>query len=295
MRSGTVGDYLKIWPQFILPQHYLSGLVYRLARCRIRIIKNSLIRLFIRFYGVDMSIAVSSSANNYETFNEFFTRSLKPQARPVDTDDRHIICPVDGFISQMGNITNDTLIQAKGRDYNLGQLLAGDESLAGDFLNGQYVTLYLSPRDYHRIHMPCDATLLRTVYIPGQLFAVNAHTARVVPGLFARNERLVNVFATGAGTMALVMVGAIFVGNMETVWAGEINHPYPAAIRSVDYQSAADATVAIDKGKEMGRFNMGSTVILLFQKNNIAWDKTLVSGQRVRMGEKLGSVVSGEW
>lgn len=286
--NHSLTDLLKVWPQYLLPQHTLSRTVYFLARWKLPVWKNVLIQLFIRIFNVNMAEAEVNEPEKYSSFNEFFTRRLKADARPIDNNTSTIISPVDGYLSEFGDITGNSLIQAKGMAYTLDRLLSGNTGLVKQFQNGRFATLYLSPKNYHRIHMPCKGQLQQMIYIPGRLFAVNSHTTRVVDHLFGRNERAVIIYATDLGPLAMIMVGAIFVGNMETVWSGEINNPYPKQIQTDHYASLA-RPIALDKGEEMGRFNMGSTVILLFEKNALEWDATLVRGQEIRMGETLGN------
>jgi phosphatidylserine decarboxylase len=238
-----------------------------------------------------MSIAIEPAPEKYRHFNEFFTRPLKASARPVDMAGDVIVSPVDAAVSQYGQISNGRLIQAKNRDYTVEQLLGGDAELAKTFSNGEFVTLYLSPRDYHRIHMPVTGTLQSMTYVPGQLFSVSPATTRGIDNLFARNERLVQIFNTEIGSVALVMVGAIFVGSMETVWAGQVTPARERSQQTLRYPLAGQQDVRIEKGKEMGRFNMGSTVILLFQQGRMQWDTAVQNDAVVRMGQKIATVV----
>ena len=235
-----------------------------------------------------MGIAEEPDGKNYIHFNAFFTRALKGSARSFSRVSTDIICPVDGSISQIGSISNGTIFQAKNRSFMLKDLLANDAALTGDFNEGEFVTLYLSPRDYHRVHMPFDGTLRKMIYVPGRLFAVNRHTTAVVNRLFSRNERVICIFDTVIGPMALILIGAIFVGSMETVWAGEIT---PASVRSAtltDYDDQSNP-ITYEKGEEIGRFNMGSTVIILYAKDRIHWLEGLGSGDLVKMGMTIGT------
>lgn len=284
-------DRLLVFPQYLLPQHLFSRLVYHLARCRAKPVKNLLIRSFIRVFNVDLSEAEEADFRAYRHFNHFFTRGLKPGARKTDTDREAIISPIDGYISQLGSIQKDDLLQAKGRYYSLGGLLAGDHDLSDRFRDGAFVTLYLSPGDYHRIHIPLDGHLTRMVYVPGRLFSVNRRTTRVVNGLFARNERVICLFETTAGPMALIMVGAINVGSMETTWHGEVTPGTRRTIQVWDYGKNS-APVNLRKGEEMGRFNMGSTVILLFGREKIRWLPDLQAGDAVKMGMPLAKIIN---
>lgn len=282
-------DYLKILAQYLLPQHLLSQLMYVLTRARLRVWKDWQIRWFIRRYGVDMRVAEQSDPLAYENFNSFFTRALKAGARPVAAGLNEIVCPVDGAVSQIGGISKGRIIQAKGRDYSLLELLGGSEERAAPFLQGQFATLYLSPKDYHRIHMPVTGRLREMVYVPGRLFSVNALSVRGIPRLFARNERVAAIFDTEIGAMAVVMVGAMFVGSIETVWAGTITPPYRSRLQRWDYLTQ---DTVIERGAELGRFNMGSTVIVLFESGDVTWDLSLAAEIAVEMGQGLG--VRGE-
>lgn len=274
-------------PQYLLPQHLLTGLAYRITRCRNPLLKDMLIRAFVRHYGVDMGEAVHERQADYRDFNAFFTRALKPGARPLPEDESAFASPVDGRVSQIGAIQTETLIQAKGRRYSLCDLLGGDRTTADPFRDGAYATLYLSPRDYHRIHMPIDGELRTMVYLPGRLFAVNPASVNVVDRLFARNERVVCLFETTGGPLAVVFVGAMFVGSMETVWAGQITPARPRAIRRESY---APGRYRYRRGDEIGRFNMGSTVIVLMARERLAWLPEWRAGSLVRQGSALGMV-----
>lgn len=247
-------------PQYLIPQHSISLLMYRLTRSRRRWFKNLFIRIFNALFKVDMNEAADADPTVYASFNAFFTRALRAGVRPVAAGDQVVTSPVDGTVSQLGPVRQGRIIQAKGRDYTV-QALLGDAVLAERFEGGQFATIYLSPRDYHRIHMPLNGRLRTMRYIPGKLFSVNPRTTRAVSALFARNERVVTVFDTEHGPMALVLVGAIFVGSIETVWAGQITPPYGGEIREWHYED--DSAIALHKAQEMGRFNMGSTVVLL--------------------------------
>ena len=281
----TISDFFKTLPQYMLPQHMLSHLMYALTRCRLRAWKEWQIRWFIRRYGVDMSIAAQPDPLAYETFNSFFTRALKASVRPVVNGAGDIACPVDGAVSQMGAIEGGRIFQAKGHTFGLEDLLGGSDTRAAPFHNGQFATLYLAPRDYHRIHMPLSGRLREMVYVPGRLFSVNTRTASVVPGLFARNERVIAIFDTDAGPMALVLVGALFVAGIETIWSGAVTPPFGKKIQQWNYQ---DKDIRLERGAEMGRFNMGSTVIVLFGAHHAAWRDDLCADTAVKMGELLG-------
>lgn len=279
--------YLLTYAQWLLPHHGLSRGMYWLTRRRWPLFKNLFIRLFIRLYGVDMSLAVQPQATAYASFNDFFTRQLHQQARPIVSEAGALACPVDGTVSQAGAIVQEQIFQAKGHAYNLTTLLGGHPALASQFSNGQFATLYLSPRDYHRIHMPLAGRLTDTIYVPGRLFSVNRRTTSTLPGLFARNERLVTVFDTEIGPLALVLVGALFVSGIETVWEGLIKRPYPAP-RHRRYTDA-DA-IQLDKGQEMGRFNMGSTVIVLIGAKQATLAPDIHADAPVQMGQLLGNI-----
>lgn len=277
--------------QYTVPHHALSRLMYKLTRACWRPWKNWQIRWFIRRYGVDMGIALESDAFSHPNFNSFFTRALKPSARPIAGEANAIACPVDGAVSEAGVIDGDKLFQAKGAYYSVTSLLGGSEERALPFMGGHFATLYLSPRDYHRIHMPLQGELEEMVYVPGELFSVSPRTARTVPRLFARNERVVTIFQTPCGPMAMVLVGAMFVANIETVWAGVVAPRGERDILSWGYRHRHADTPAIllEKGAEMGRFNMGSTVILLFGPGAMDWANDLKPGSTVRMGQRIGS------
>jgi len=289
-------DRLFVLLQYPLPHHFLSRLVLRLTRLEIRPLKNWMIAYFVRRFAVNLDEAAETSPAAYPSFNSFFTRALRPGMRPIAGGAHEIACPVDGTISQAGAIAQNRLFQAKGHDYSLEALLGGDVKLAEEFANGTFATIYLSPRDYHRIHMPEAGRLRRMLYIPGRLFSVNAVTVRGVPGLFARNERMVCVFDTAQGPMAVIPVGALFVGSMETAWDGLSSDtawdgpltptPYSGA-KYADF-SRREQAVLLARGEEMGRFNMGSTVILLFAQNAMQLDAAIREGRPVKLGQRLG-------
>ena len=279
----TLSDYFKTLPQYLLPQHLISRITLRLTRCKTVWFKNALIRWFIRQFMVDMSQALDPVAENYPTFNAFFTRELRPGIRPLVSGANDIACPVDGAVSQLGSIDDGNVFQAKGRDYSLVELLGGSADRAAPFRNGRFATLYLSPRDYHRMHMPLEGTLREMVYVPGSLFAVNSTTVKVIPRVFARNERVVAIFDTPIGQMAMVLVGAINVGCIETVWHGVVTPPTRPDITTWLY-----GNVNLARGAEMGRFNMGSTVVLLFEPGVMEWSESLRAGSAIQMGQLLG-------
>lgn len=283
----SLTDWLKSWPLALLPHHLLSSIIRAVTRWRTRWLKNLLIRAFVSRFKVDMSEATGARPGDYPDFNSFFTRPLKPGVRPQPDSPDAIACPVDGAISQIGNIDAGALLQAKGRDFSLVDLLGGNRERAAAFEGGIFTTLYLSPRDYHRIHMPCTGQLTETVFIPGRLYSVAPHTTRAIPNLFTRNERQVNLFATPAGPVAVIMVGAIFVSSMETVWEGVIR-PGGSGIRYRNYDDRDAPGIELLRGAEMGRFNMGSTVILLFPPGQARWLPGLQAEQPVRTGQELG-------
>jgi phosphatidylserine decarboxylase len=280
-----VFDRLLCLPQHLLPQHALSRLVGRLAESRNPLVKDRFIGWFARRYGVDLGEAAQPDPRAYPDFNSFFTRALRPGARPLPEQPRVVACPVDGAVSQAGAATDGRLLQAKGHHYRLEDLLGGDPRLAAPFHGGSFATLYLSPRDYHRIHMPLDGRLTTMLHVPGRLFSVNPLTARGVPGLFARNERVVTLFDTAAGPMAVVLVGAVIVASIETVWAGIVTPPSGREIRRWDYPPGE---VELARGAELGRFRLGSTVIVLFGPDAVTLESNLASGAEVRMGRPLG-------
>jgi phosphatidylserine decarboxylase len=292
MANSRVTDWLKSWPLALLPHHALSRLVRSATRWRVRWWKNLLIQLFIRHFRVDMSDAVHAEADAYPHFNSFFTRALRDGVRPQPGTPADIACPVDGAISELGAISGDRLLQAKGRHYSLIDLLGGNREQADAFRDGLFCTLYLSPRDYHRIHMPVDGSLRETTYIPGRLFSVAPHTTRAISGLFTRNERLVTVFDSEAGPVAVILVGAIFVACTETVWGG-VAQPTGRGIEARRFGPGSDTAVSLRRGEELGRFNMGSTVILLFPPGRAQWLPELQAGQAVRLGQTLGYLGSG--
>ena len=280
-----MSDRLAVLPQYLIPKQALTILAGKLASKEAGGLTTSVIRWFVGRYNVNMAEAANPDIASYKSFNEFFTRPLKDGARPqADAD---FISPVDGAISQFGAIDRDQIFQAKGHSYSTTALVGGDRKLAEQFENGSFATLYLSPRDYHRIHMPCDGQLARMIYVPGELFSVNPTTARGVPGLFARNERVVCVFESAFGPFVLTLVGATIVGSMATVWHGMINPPRPGVVREWRYDG--DTTVNLKKGQEMGRFLLGSTVVMLFPKNTLTFNPDWAPTGAIRMGEMMGS------
>ena len=284
--TRNVSDRLAVLPQYLLPKQALTALAGKLASAQAGNLTSSVIRWFVRRYNVNMAEAANPDITSYKSFNEFFTRPLKADARPFA--DADFLCPVDGAISQFGPIEQDQIFQAKGHSYSTTALVGGDHELAAQFENGSFATLYLSPRDYHRIHMPCDGKLTRMIYVPGELFSVNPTTARGVPGLFARNERVVCVFESAFGPFVLTLVGATIVGSMATVWHGQVNPPRLPDVHEWRYKD--DVTVNLKKGAEMGRFLLGSTVVMLFPKDTIAFNPEWSPTRAIRMGETMGTV-----
>lgn len=272
--------------QHVLPQHGLSALMFRLARCRTRWLAQTLIRAFSRIYCIDLTEAAEPNLGTYTHFNSFFTRALKPESRPLQGAEDSVVSPADGRISQIGRMEGNAIMQAKGQTFGLTALLGGDTERAKPFLDGSFVTIYLSPRDYHRLHMPLAGQLTEMVHVPGRLFSVNEATTSLVPGLFARNERVIAFFETPSGPMALVLVGAIFVGSIETVWHGIVTPE--AASRRVHHWNYTQSNQLLDRGSEFGRFNMGSTVIALFGPGQVEWEPALQPGVAVRMGQRIG-------
>jgi phosphatidylserine decarboxylase len=281
-----VSERLSVLIQHFLPQQAMTRLAGRVASWRGGAGTERLIRWFVGRYGVDMAEAAEPDVAAYASFNEFFTRALKPGARPLAQAD--LICPVDGAISQFGAIEGgDQIFQAKGHSYSTQALVGGDAELARRFENGHFATLYLSPRDYHRIHMPCAGQQRRMMYVPGDLFSVNPTTARGVPGLFARNERVVCVFDTAAGPLVLVLVGATIVGSMATVWHGVVNAQRSGQLTQWSYDGAAHSLL---QGQEMGRFLLGSTVVMLFPKGPLQFNPAWQPGAAIRLGEVMAEL-----
>lgn len=277
-----MSDRFAVLPQYLFPKQALTHFAGWVAGKERGALTTWIIRRFVAKYGVDMGEALDSDIASYPSFNEFFTRALKPGVRPIAQAD--LVCPVDGAISQFGAIEGDQIIQAKGHRYSTTALVGGDAALAAQFQHGSFATLYLSPKDYHRIHMPCDGRLLRMIHVPGELFSVNPVTARGVPGLFARNERVVCVFESARGPFVLALVGATIVGSMATVWHGVVNPPRSGELREWHY---ADQQVVLAKGEEMGRFLLGSTVVMLFPKPPLAFNPAWAPGGAVRLGEAM--------
>ena len=275
---------------YLLPHHLLSQLVYWLTRCEWVPLKNTLIRQAIKLYRIDMAIAAEPDPAAYPCFNAFFTRPLRADARPFAEGDHTVLSPVDGAVSQSGRIIDGRIFQAKGIEYSLEELVGGEHALVEAFNGGSFATIYLSPRDYHRIHIPLAGRLTRMLHIPGRLFSVSPSTTRTVPRLFSRNERVVNLFETDAGPMAVIMVGAIFVASIDTVWAGTVA-PRSRSVRRWSYESGSSTEpIAFERGAEIGRFNMGSTVVLLFGKDAVDWSAAMEPGAVLEMGQAIGNI-----
>lgn len=282
---AKLSDYAKSLPLYPLPHHLISRGVFWATRLKTPL-KNPVGNVFIKAFDVDMSQAAKGDdIDNYESFNAFFTRELKEGARPIAEGDKVLACPADGAVSQSGSIKRGRIFQAKGQSFSLFELLGGKQALADQFMEGKFATVYLSPRDYHRLHMPIKGKLKDMVYIPGRLFSVAGHTVRTVPRLFARNERVACIFETEAGPVALILVGAINVAAIETVWAGLVT---PGRSKKIKHFTYEDKEIILDKGEEMGRFNMGSTVIVLTGKN-VNWDFGFSADAPVQMGQAIGS------
>lgn len=283
-----MSDRLAVLPQYLLPKQALTTLAGKFASARLGGLTTSVIRWFVGRYNVNMAEAANPDIASYTSFNDFFTRALKSGARPLAQAD--LICPVDGAISQFGPIAKDQVFQAKGHTYSTTALVGGDAAAAARFDNGHFATLYLSPRDYHRIHMPCAGELTRMVHVPGDLFSVNPTTARGVPGLFARNERVVCFFESAHGPFVLVLVGATIVGSMATVWHGQVNPPRTGVLRQWDY---AKGQVSLQQGEEMGRFLLGSTVVMLFPQGPLQFNPQWSPTRPIQLGEAMAQRSGG--
>ncbi len=277
---------MQIW-QYLLPQHGLSRFMGFLANCRCPRFKNWAINKYIRLFQVNMKEAKIEDPKEFDCFNDFFIRELKPELRPIAAEQIALVSPVDGQISELGKIDGDRLFQAKGHYYELGALI-GDEKLAKTFLDGEFLTAYLAPRDYHRIHMPIKGKLEKMLHIPGKLFSVNPPTVASIPNLFSRNERVISLFSTEIGPMAVIAVGAVIVGGISTQWHGLVTPPSSRAVSMWDY---SNVDIQIDRGEEMGHFQLGSTVIILFTENKIGWSETVKAKMALKMGEKIGSIL----
>ncbi|MGS2721813.1 archaetidylserine decarboxylase [Paraglaciecola aestuariivivens] len=282
-------DSLKIALQYITPKHLLSRLVGWLAAAEAGALTTALIKLFIKHFKVDMSEAKDSDPASYASFNAFFTRELKEGARPICQEPNKLALPVDGAVSQMGDIDFDSIFQAKRHNYSLTALLGGKPELAKPFLNGKFSTIYLSPKDYHRIHMPIDGKLTDMLYVPGELFSVSPLTAQRVPGLFARNERVVAIFETEIGKMAMVLVGATIVASIETIWAGTVSPPTGKNVQHWQYPTEGEHAVSLKKGEEMGLFKLGSTIVACFEADALDF-ADLAEGDITRLGEEFATI-----
>ena len=280
-----MSDRLAVLPQYLLPKGALTNFAGRIAGAKGGAMTTRLIRWFVGRYNVNMDEALDPDITHYASFNDFFTRALRADARPLAQAD--YVCPVDGRISQFGTIDKDQIFQAKGHHFSTTALVGGDAALAAQFEHGSFANLYLSPRDYHRIHMPCDGRLTRMIYVPGELFSVNPTTARGIPGLFARNERVVCVFDTANGPFVMTLVGATIVGSMATVWHGVVNPPRTGEIRDWSY---ANDNVVLKQGEELGRFLLGSTVVMLFPKDTVQFNANWQPAGPVQLGEVMGNV-----
>jgi phosphatidylserine decarboxylase len=288
--TATAGDRLFAAFQYVIPKRALSRIIYSLMRTEAPALKRMLIKSFLSSYRVNMAEAVQSDPFAYRSFNEFFTRPLRPGARTIAPGADVIVSPVDGTVSQTGPLHGDTIIQAKGIHYSALELLAGDAEAAQAYRDGNFTCIYLAPYNYHRIHLPFGGQLRKTVYVPGDLFSVNAATARAVPRVFARNERVICEFDTSLGRMAVILVGALFVGSMETVYAGEINPPPRRLKQPIPIGKGLGQTLT--KGAELGRFNMGSTVVLLFQKQKMRWEDFLQPLATVQVGRAIATGIA---
>ena len=288
MNKFTYWQRAKVAFQYIMPQLYLTQLAGWFAQQKWGAVTHFVIKVFVKKYNVDMSEAKKENFSDYESFNQFFIRELKGDARKINENPTALCLPADGRVSQIGHIDDERLLQAKGHFFSLSDLLGGDEELVNTFKNGEFATIYLSPRDYHRVHMPCDATLRKMIYVPGDLFSVNPFLAEHVPNLFARNERVICVFDTAFGPMVQILVGATITASMSTVWAGVINPPRTGEVKVWTYQG--DSAIKLTKGQEMGAFQLGSTVINLFPANSVTLAEHLEVDVPVRMGEILATM-----
>lgn len=287
----TYAQRAKIAFQYMMPQLYLTQAAGWLAERKWGAVTHLIIKLFAKKYQVNLAEAEKTEASDYASFNEFFIRPLKEHARPINQDPKALCLPADGRVSESGRIEENQLLQAKGHHFSLETLLANDFALADKFRNGNFITTYLSPRDYHRVHMPCDATLRKMIYVPGELFSVNPFLAEHVPNLFARNERVICEFDTAFGPMVQILVGATITASMSTVWAGVINPPRTKEVMVYEYLTTGETAVHLKKGQEMGAFRLGSTVINLFPKGAVELETYLKAGEPTKMGERLGQIL----
>ncbi|MDY3331289.1 MAG: archaetidylserine decarboxylase [Pelistega sp.] len=288
--SPSYCQRLKIALHYVLPQLAITRFAGWFAEREWGFLTHTGIKLFAKAYKVNFSEAEKEKASDYASFNEFFIRTLKAGARPIVEGDKTLCLPADGRVSEVGSIDDDQLFQAKGHHFSLSSLLANDEELAEQFEDGQFLTTYLSPRDYHRVHMPCDATLRKMIYVPGELYSVNPFLARHIPDLFARNERIICVFDTAFGPMVQILVGATVTASMSTVWAGVINPPRTQEVKVWHYPSEGDGVVTLKKGQEMGAFRLGSTVVNLFPKDSVELSASLTEGVATKMGELMATI-----
>lgn len=277
--------------QSFLPQHWLTAFAGLLANCQIPWLKNKLIQYFIRRYPVNLEESIKSDPFSYGSFNEFFTRALLPHTRPIASGLHDLASPADGQISQFGQIEQNQLFQAKGHYFTIESLLGGDTKQAEPFINGTFLTIYLAPENYHRVHMPIDGTLSKMIYIPGRLFSVNLETSAAISNLFARNERVVTFFDTSIGKVAIILVGAMIVGSIETIWAGTITSPRKNCQQVYDYREP----IYLKRGEELGKFKLGSTVIVLFERDMVSWDPYVTASYPIKMGERLGIFKPDRW
>ena len=284
-------DWLKVNLQYVTPKHLLSRLVGKLAEAEMGSVTTFFIKTFIKQYNVDMSEALYEDPTHYRSFNAFFTRPLKPDVRTIDDNENVLIHAVDGTVSQFGDINSDRIFQAKGHDFSLTTLLGGKPEVAAPFKNGKFATIYLAPRDYHRIHMPVEGTLTDMIYVPGELFSVNPLTAQNIPGLFARNERVVALFDTPVGKMAMVLVGATIVASIETVWSGTVTPPAGKNVQHWSYEKDSEAAVKLEKGAELGRFKLGSTIVVCFEKDMIEFED-MAPGMVTRLGVPMANMLN---
>ncbi|AAP95574.1 phosphatidylserine decarboxylase [[Haemophilus] ducreyi] len=289
--TPTYWQRVKVACQYLFPQLPITRLAGWLAEQKWGMVTHFIIRIFAKQYNVNLAEAEKTNPADYTTFNEFFLRPLKENARPINQDDQAVCLPADGKISELGQINENRLLQAKGHYFTLETLLANDEEMAESFKNGSFITTYLSPRDYHRVHMPCDATLKKMIYVPGDLFSVNSFLAEHIPNLFARNERVICEFETAFGPMVQILVGATITASISTVWAGIINPPRSKDVVEYNYQTTGETAIHLKKGDEMGAFRLGSTVINLFPQATVELVSHLQAGVETRMGERFAKII----
>jgi phosphatidylserine decarboxylase len=289
----TLSEKIKIWFQIWAPKHAITRLVGKLAAAKLGGLTTAIIRVFIKQYKINMGEALHSDPAHFATFNDFFVRELKEDARQVSEDDQIITHPADACVSQFGPIENGQLIQAKAHNYSAQELLGGDAELFEEFRDGSFATLYLSPSDYHRVHMPCDGVLRKMIYVPGDLYSVNPLTAENIPNLFARNERVVCIFDTKFGPMAQVLVGATIVGSIELIWSGTVTPPRGNSVYQWNYPVEGHTSVFLKKGEEMGRFKLGSTVINLFAKDAVTFDESMTNNVKTVLGTEYARINTG--